>query len=404
MTQRPQSETPSAQPPGPTRRSSAISGEGAIQALARASELEAKGADIIHLEIGELDFDTPPHIVEAGVASLHKGRTRYGPTEGTPSLREAMAHYVGTTRGVTVSPDLLVATPGVKGAIYFAIMALVEEGDEVIVPDPGFPAYAAITRFAGGRPVSLPLRAENGFHPDPEELGSLVTPRTKMLILNSPGNPTGAVFPIDLLGSIAELVLEHNLWVLSDEIYGQLHYSESFPASILSIPGTADRTILMDGFSKAYAMTGWRLGFGVFPEALVGPVCSMMVNDHSCLPLFVQDAGEAALRGPQDCVTGFRDELRTRRDLVVEALGSIEGISCNDPLGALYVMIDISDLGETTAQDFAELLMSKGVALLPGTVMGQHGEGLVRLAFTVSTDRLALALTRIENVVKGSLA
>ncbi len=391
------------QTPEPAGRSSRISGVGAFQALARARELEAQGADVIHLEIGELDFDTPPHIVEAGVASLHNGRTRYGPTEGTPSLREAIAHYVGTTRGTIVSPQHVVVTPGVKGAIFFTIMGLIEEGDEVIVPDPGFPAYGAITRFVGGVPVPLPLRPENGFHPDPDEVRSLLSPRTKMLILNSPGNPTGAILPVEMLESIAKVSLEHNLWVVSDEIYAQLHFAESVPPSILTIPGMADRTILMDGFSKAYAMTGWRIGFGIFPESIVGPVCSMMVNDHSCLPLFVQDAGEAALRGPQDCVAVFRDELRLRRDLVVDALERMDGIGCSNPQGAFYIMMDISDLGGITAAQFTDELLTEGVALLPGTVLGQHGEGQVRLALTVPTSQLALALTRIESAVKKFL-
>jgi aspartate/methionine/tyrosine aminotransferase len=387
-------------PPALANRSLRISEAGAIQALARARELEAQGADIIHLEIGELDFDTPAHIVEAGVASLRDGRTRYAPTEGTPSLREAIADYVNRTRGTAVSPQHVIATPGVKGAIYFAIMGLIEAGDEVIVPDPGFPAYGAITRFVGGIPIPLPLRAENGFHPDLDELRSLLSPSAKMLVLNNPGNPTGAIFPMEILEAIAEMALEHNLWIVSDEIYAQLHFTESFPASIFAIPGMAERTILMDGFSKAYAMTGWRLGFGIFPEPMTGPVRSMMVNDHSCLPLFVQDAGEAALRGPQDCVAAFRDELHLRRDLVVDAFNQIPEIGCSNPEGAFYAMIDIRDLGGVTAAAFTDQLLKEGVSLLPGSILGQHGEGQVRLAYTVSMNQLEIALARIDSTVK----
>ena len=387
-------------PPALANRSLRISGAGAIQALARARELEAQGADIIHLEIGELDFDTPAHIVEAGVASLRDGRTRYAPTEGTPSLREAIADYVNRTRGTAVSPQHVIATPGVKGAIYFAIMGLIEAGDEVIVPDPGFPAYGAIASFAGGIPVPLPLRAKNSFHPDLDELRSLLSPSAKILVLNNPGNPTGAIFPMEILEAIAEMALEHNLWIVSDEIYAQLHFTEPFPASIFAIPGMAERTILMDGFSKAYAMTGWRLGFGIFPEPMTGPVLSMMVNDHSCLPLFVQDAGEAALRGPQDCVAAFRDELRLRRDLVVDAFNQIPGIGCSNPEGAFYVMMDIRNLGGVTAAAFTDQLLAEGVSLLPGSILGQHGEGQVRLAYTVARDQLEIALARIDSAVK----
>ena len=387
-------------PPALSSRSLRISEAGAFQVLARARELEAQGVDIIHLEIGELDFDTPAHIVEAGVASLRNGRTRYGPTEGTASLREAIADYVNRTRGTAVPPQHVIATPGVKGAIYFAIMGLIEAGDEVIVPDPGFPAYGAITRFAGGIPVPLPLRAENRFHPDLDELRSLLSQCTKMLIFSNPGNPTGAIFPMEILEAIAEMALEHNLWIVSDEIYAQLHFTESFPPSIFAIPGMAERTILMDGLSKAYAMTGWRLGFGIFPEPMTGPVLAMMLNDHSCLPLFVQDAGEAALRGPQDCVVAFRDELRVRRDLVVDAFNRIPGIGCSNPEGAFYVMLDISNLGGITASAFTDQLLVEGVSLLPGSILGQHGEGQVRLAYTVARNQLEIALARIDSAVK----
>jgi aspartate/methionine/tyrosine aminotransferase len=359
--------------------------------------LEAQGVDVIHLEIGELDFDTPTHIVEAGVASMRAGRTRYGPTEGTIELREAIAAYVSRTRETSVEPQHVVVTPGVKGALFFAIMSLIEAGDEVIIPDPGFPAYPAITRFVGGSPISLPLRVENGFQPDPMELRSLITDRTKLIILNSPGNPTGAIFSRTALEAIAEIVIQHGLWVISDEIYGQLTFLGQRTPSIFEVPGLASQTILTDGFSKAYAMTGWRLGFGVFPEALIKPVWSMMVNDHSCLPLFVQDAGVAALSGSQDSITFIISELRQRRDMAVAALNELPSISCPNPDGAFYALMDISELGDMTDKELTEQLLEAGVALLPGSLLGEHGDRFVRLAFTVTTARLATALDRIRS-------
>jgi len=379
------------------KRVSRLTGAGAIQALARAQELEAQGLDVIHLEIGELDLDTPAHVVEAGVAALRDGRTRYGPTVGTAELREAVADYVTETRGTAVSPRHVLVTPGVKGAIYFTIMALIEAGDEVIVPDPGFPAYPTIIRFAGGVPISMPLRAGSGFQPDPDELRSLVSPRTKMIILNSPGNPTGAILTGPHLAAIAEIAQQHDLWIVSDEIYAQLYFTSAPPPSIFALPGLAQRTILMDGFSKAYAMTGWRLGFGIFPEPLLQPITSMMVNTHSCQPLFVQDAGVAALRGPQDSVAGLRDELRWRRDKVVSELNKIPSISCPTPDAAFYAMMDITGLNGPTAAEVTESLLEKGVSLLSGSMLGDYGHGHLRLAYTVARDRLETALGRIRD-------
>ncbi len=392
------------------KRSQRISGAGAILALERAQALEAQGVDMIHLEVGELDFDTPEHIVEAGVAALRNGRTRYGATAGTLILREAIADYVSRSRetavstadstsalSTSVSPAHVICTPGVKGALYFAMMALIEAGDEVIIPNPGFTAYTAIIQFAGGKPISLPLRAVNGFLPDIDELRSLITERTKMIILNSPGNPTGAVFPLKTLEAIAEIALEHDLWIISDEIYAQLSFTGAMAPSIYTLPDMAGRTILMDGFSKAYAMTGWRLGFGIFPEPMIAPVLAMMVNDHSCLPLFIQDAGVAALRGSQSCVATIRDELKLRRDLVVPALNQLPSITCPMPEGAFYAMMDISAL-DMNAAEFADRMLDVGVSLLPGGVFGQYGEQYVRLAYTVSRDRLAEALERIQRV------
>ena len=382
------------------KRSLRVSGEGAIHALLQARELEEQGLDIIHLEAGELDLDTPKHIVEAAVESLHNGRTRYSSTQGTVSLRESISHYINTTRMTTTSPNNVVVTPGVKSAIFFAIMALIESGDEVIVPDPGFPSYAAITKFAGGIPVPWHQKMEQDFIYDIDQLSSIISNRTKIIVLNNPNNPTGTVMSRKTLESIAEIALGHNLWIISDEIYSQLYFNENFPSSIFSIPGMSERTVLMDGFSKAYAMTGWRLGFGIFPDNMIEHVCSIMLNDHSCLPEFVQDAGTAALQGPQACIDMFRKKLKVRKDLVVNAINAIPRISCFNPAGALYVMIDISQLGGISSQQFAERLLLEGVSLLPGTMMSEHGENQIRLAYTVNQTNLSTAMNRLDAAIE----
>jgi len=381
------------------KRTLRVSGAGAIHALLQARDLEKQGLDVIHLEVGELDLDTPLHIVEAAVQSLHNGHTRYSPTQGTVQLRESISHYINTTRVTTTSPNNVVVTPGVKGAIFIAIMALIESGDEVIVPDPGFPSYAAITRFAGGIPVSWCQKMEQDFIYDIDQLSSIISNRTKIIVLNNPNNPTGTVMSRQILESIAEIALEHNLWVISDEIYSQLYFNETFPSSIFSIPGMSERTILMDGFSKAYAMTGWRLGFGIFPDNMIEHVCSMMLNDYSCLPEFVQDAGTTALQGPQACVDMFRKELKARKDLVVNAINTIPHISCFEPAGALYVMIDISQLGGISSQQFAEKLLLNGVSLLPGTMLSQTGDNHIRLAYTTNQSNLSTAMHRLDSTI-----
>ena len=373
-----------------------IPGEGAIETLSQALALEARGVNIIHLEIGEPDFPTPGHIVEAGIAAIRAGRTRYGPASGTPALRATIAEHITATRGIPVAPEQVLVGPGGKPIIFFTILALVEEGDEVISPNPGFPAYAGTTQFIGGVPVSLPLRAENGFRVDIEALRELVTERTKLLILNSPANPTGGVITQTELEAIAEIALANNLWVLSDEIYAQLYYGETPPPSIMTLPGMAERTILLDGFSKTYAMTGWRLGYGVFPAPMVQPVTNMFINGHTCVPLFVQDAGVAALQGPQDGVIAMRAEYQARRDLVVERLNAIPGISCARPDGAFYAMPKISDLGVASARVFANRLLEAGVALLPGTDFGAYGEGYLRLSYATAREKLVEGLNRIQ--------
>lgn len=377
-----------------------IPGEGAIETLARALELEARGADIVHLEIGEPDFPTPAHIVEAGVEAIRSGRTRYGPAPGTPGLRAAIAEHVAAARGMPVDPAQVLVAPGAKPVIFLTILALVEEGDEVIIPNPGFPAYEATVQFVGGAPISLPLRAEDGFRVDIERLRALLTRRTKLLILNSPANPTGGALTRAELEAIAEVALSHDVWVLSDEIYSQLYYGDAPPPSIAALPGMAERTVLLDGFSKAYAMTGWRLGYGVFPAPLVGPVTNMIINGHTCVPLFVQEAGIAALRGPQDCVATMRAEYRARRDLVVEGLNAIPGLTCTSPAGAFYVLPGISGLGLDSARSFTNALLDGGVAALPGTDFGRYGEGHFRISYATAQDRLAEGLRRIRAAVE----
>lgn len=373
-----------------------IPGEGALETLTKALTLEAQGIDMIHLEIGQPDFPTPDHIVEAGIKAIRAGRTRYGPAPGTPELRAAIAEHIAATRRFPVESEQVLVGPGGKPVIFFTILALVEEGDEVVMPNPGFPAYAATTQFSGGRPVYYPLQAENAFRIDIDALRELITERTKLLILNSPANPTGGVTTMAELEAIADMALTHNLWILSDEIYSQLYYDDIPPASIASLPGMAERTILLDGFSKSYAMTGWRLGYGVFPPPLVQPIINMFINGHTCVPLFVQDAGLAALEGPQDCVETMRQEYKARRNLVIERLNAISGISCALPAGAFYAMPSISGLSVTNSRDFANMLLEAGVAVLPGTDFGSYGQAYLRISYATAREQLIEALDRIQ--------
>jgi aspartate/methionine/tyrosine aminotransferase len=380
-----------------------IPGEGAIETLAHALELEARGVDIVHFEIGEPDFATPPHVVQAGIESIQKGRTKYGAAAGTPELRTAVAENLQQTRGLRVDPARILITPGAKPIIFLSVLALIEPGDQVILPDPGFPAYAATVQFTGGTPVSLPLRHENGFRADLAELRRLITKSTKLIILNSPANPTGGVLTREDLQGIADLALAHNLWVLSDEIYSELYFGSEPPPSIATFPNMLDRTILASGFSKPYAMTGWRLGYGVFPPALVRPVTNMVINSHTCVPLFIQDAGVAALRGPQDCVHAMRAEYHARRDLVVDALNAIPGIRCTRPEGAFYAFPKLTGSKFANVRSFTRLLLESGVAVLPGTDFGRHGEGFFRLSFATGRERLTEGLRRIRAMAEREL-
>jgi len=377
--------------------------ETAFEVLVRAKALEAQGKDVIHLEIGEPDFDTPPNIVSAGARALEEGWTHYGPAAGQPELRAAIADYIERSRGASYAPEQVVVTPGGKPIMFFLILALVEAGDEVIYPDPGFPIYRSMIDFTGATAVPIPLREEHEFRLDVDELAGLITPRTKLLILNSPANPTGGVLERADLEAIAKLAVEHDILVLADEIYSELLY-EGEHVSIATMPGMAERTVILDGFSKTYAMTGWRLGYGLFPGDLAASVSKLMVNSVSCTAVALQQAGIEALTGPQDKVVEFREAFRRRRDLVVDGLNRIPGISCLSPKGAFYVFPNITGTG-FKSKPFADMLLDEhGVAALSGTAFGDAGEGYLRLSYANSEANLTEALERIDAAVKATVA
>jgi len=373
--------------------------ETAFEVLVRARALEAQGKDIVHLEIGEPDFDTPENIIEAGANALRSGWTHYGPANGDPNLREAIASYINSSRGTSFSADQVVVTPGGKPVMFFLMLALLEEGDEAIFPDPGFPIYQSMIDFSGAKAVPIPLREENEFRLDVEELKSLVTDRTRLLIINSPANPTGGVLERSDIEAIAKIAVEHDLIVLSDEIYSELLY-EGEHVSIATFPGMADRTVILDGFSKTYAMTGWRLGYGLFPKDLAPMISKLMVNSVSCTSVAVQQAGLEALTGPQHKVAEFREAFRARRDLVVDGLNAIPGITCLRPKGAFYVFPNISEIGRTSREFADALLQDYGVAALAGTSFGAAGEGYLRLSTANSEANLIKALGRIEQAAR----
>jgi len=370
--------------------------ESAFEVLARAKALEAAGKHVIHLEIGEPDFPTATHIADAAVEALRGGQTHYVPAPGIPALREAVAAFLeatGRLRGV--SPDRVVVTPGAKPIMFFSILALCGAGDEVLYPDPGFPMYESIAAFAGATPVPVPLREANGFRIDVAELASLITPRSKLLILNSPHNPCGSALTRDDCAAIAELALRHNLVVLSDEVYWALRYGGEH-ASVLEFDGMESRTILLDGWSKTYAMTGWRLGFGVFPESLVEPVTRLAINSVSCTSAFSQYAAIAALQGPQDGVANMVAEFRRRRDVITAGLNAIPGVSCLVPDGAFYAFPNISGTGVPASRLAERLLNEAGVACLAGTAFGGWGEGFLRLSYANSVANIEAALDAMK--------
>src|SRR5262245_6905516 len=354
-------------------RMDSIGTETAFEVSARARALEATGRSIVYLQIGEPDFDTPENVREAAKRALDGGMTHYPPYAGLPEPRAAIAADTTSRRGFTVEPSNVFVTVGGKGVMVYAILALVDPGDEVIVPDPGYPIYESLTRFVGGTPVPIPIRMENDFRLDVEELARLITPRTRVLIINSPANPTGRALTRPALERIAELAQEHDLWVLADEIYGRILYDGAEHVSIAALPGMAERTVILDGFSKTFAMTGWRLGYAVVPPALVETFGQLVINTISCAPTFAQVGAVAALTGPQDDVDAMVVEFKARRDLVVAGLNEIPGLRCATPLGAFYAFPSVAGTGLTGAEFAERLLLEAGVCVLSGTAFGGVG-------------------------------
>ena len=372
--------------------------ESAFDVLVKARGLEAKGRSVVHLEIGEPDFPTPPHIVEAGKRALDEGWTHYGPTQGLPELRETIAAYISRTRGISVGPQHVSVVPGGKPIIFFPLLALLEPGDEVIYPNPGFPIYESMIRFVGAKPVPMPLVESRGFSFDLNLFRDRLTNRTKLVILNSPQNPTGGIIPREDIQAIAEMLQNRDVMVLSDEIYSRIVYDGEPPVSISTFPGMLEKTILLDGFSKTYAMTGWRMGYGVMPEWLVTAVNKLMVNSNSCTASFTQRAGIAALTGPQDDVTRMVAEFRRRRDAFCAGLNQIPGFRCAIPGGAFYAFPNVTGTG-INSHELADLLLEEaGVACLNGGGFGQYGEGYIRFSYANSLPNLMEAVERIKKV------
>jgi len=377
-------------------RMSRIGVESAFEVLVRARALEAQGRSVIHLEIGEPDFPTPAHIIEAAKKALDEGWTHYGPTQGLPELREAIASEIRRTRGVDVGPQHVSVVPGGKPIIFFPMMALLEPGDEVIYPNPGFPIYESMIRFTGATPVPMPLEEERGFSFDLDLFRDRLSDRTKMVILNSPQNPTGGVIPAEDLKAIADMLRDRDVIVLSDEIYSRIYYGEA-PVSISTFPGMLEKTIILDGFSKTYAMTGWRMGYGVMPEWLVDAVNKLMVNSNSCTASFTQRAGIAALTGPQDCVTTMVAEFR-RRDAICRGLNEVPGFRCAIPGGAFYAFANVRDTGMNSRELADFLLYEAGVSCLTGDCFGKYGDGYIRFSYANSLENLTEAVARIKKV------
>ena len=383
-------------------RMSRLGTETAFEVLNKARALERQGKQIIHLEIGEPDFDTPSNVVESAVQALHKGWTHYGPSAGLPELRQAIAEEVSRTRGVDVKPEEVVVVPGGKPIIFFTILALINEGDEVIYPNPGFPIYESMINYVGGHAVPIRLQEAKDFSFDVNELSSLITDRTKLIIINSPQNPTGGVLTKQDIRDIAEVIGDRNILVLSDEIYSRLIF-EGEHYSIMSVPGFKDRTILLDGFSKTYAMTGWRMGYGVMRADLATHITRLMTNSNSCTASFTQIAGIEALRGDQSSVETMRQEFQRRRDAFVAGLNRIKGFSCRMPKGAFYVFPNITQTGWKSKKLADALLEDAGVACLSGTAFGDFGEGYLRFSVANSLENLNKAQQKIDEWAKRNL-
>ncbi len=384
-------------------RMSRLGTETAFEVLNKARSLERQGRSIIHLEIGEPDFDTPANVIEAGVNALRHGWTHYGPSAGQPELRQAIAEYVSRTRGVKVSSDEVVVVPGGKPIIFFTILSLIDEGDEVIYPNPGFPIYESMIRYVGGRAVPIQLHEQRDFSLDVDELTALISGRTKLIILNSPQNPTGGVLPRRDIEQIARAIGDRNIMILSDEIYSRLLFDGAQHFSIMSVPGMQERTILLDGFSKTYAMTGWRMGYGVMRADLAAQMTRLMTNSNSCTASFTQVAGVEALHGDQSSVDRMCDEFQRRRDVFVAGLNKIKGFSCRMPRGAFYVFPNITRTGWKSKALEEALLEQAGVAALSGTSFGAFGEGYVRFSVANSLENLEEALVRLDHWTKKNL-
>ena len=379
-------------------RMSRLGTETAFEVLAKAKALEAQGREIVHLEIGEPDFDTPRNIIDAAISALNEGQTHYTPSAGIPPFREAIAEEISSTRDIEVNPNQIVVTPGGKPIMFFTILALCEKGDEAIYPNPGFPIYESMINFSGAKAVPLPLRMEKEFRFDIDEFRELVSPKTKLIIINSPQNPTGGVLGWDELQAVAEVAIENDIMVLSDEIYCRILYEGEF-VSITSIPGMLERTIILDGHSKTYAMTGWRLGYGVMPEELAAQVTRLMTNSNSCTAASTQYAGIEALTGPQEDSYKMVEAFRERRDVIVEGLNDIPGFKCLSPKGAFYVFPNIEGTGKSSKFLEGYLLDEGGVATLSGTSFGKHGDGFIRLSYANSVENIKKALGWMKEAI-----
>ncbi|RLI16449.1 pyridoxal phosphate-dependent aminotransferase [Candidatus Bathyarchaeota archaeon] len=374
--------------------------ETAFEVLAKAKALEKQGKDIVHLEIGEPDFDTPKNIKEAAVKALYAGYTHYVPAAGIPELREAIAEYISKTRKIDVDPEEVVVAPGAKPIMLYAILACVNPGEEVVYQNPGYPIFESLINFVRAKPVPIPLKEENDFRMDHEYVKEKITKKTKMIIINSPENPTGGILTREDLKLIADCVADRDdIVILSDEIYSRIIY-EGEHESIASLPGMKEKTILLDGFSKTYAMTGWRLGYGVMRKDIAQKATQLMINSNSCTCAFVQMAGVEALKGPQDEVDRMVAEFKRRREVIIPGLNEIEGISCKKPRGAFYAFPNITKLGMSSLEFSDYLLNEAGVAVLPGTSFGEYGEGYLRLSFATSVENIKKALNRIDEAVK----
>ena len=372
--------------------------ETAFAVLAKAKELERQGKSIVHFEIGEPDFNTPENVKQAGIKAIQENYTHYSPAQGVLELREAVAEYISKTRGINVTPEEVVITPGGKDVILFAATALLDEGDEAIYPNPGYPIYESAIKIAGAKPVPMPLREENDFAFDRKEFKKLITPKTRLIIINSPGNPTGGILSVEDLEFIADVAKKNDIMVLSDEIYSRIVYDGEFH-SIASLPGMKDRTIILDGFSKTYAMTGWRLGYSVSNKELTKHFVKLATNSFSCVTTFVQMAGIEALKGPQDAVEEMRKKYEERRNLIISGLNEIPGFRVKMPKGAFYAFPNIEDTGKSSKELSDYLLNEAGVATLPGTSFGKYGEGFIRFSYATSLDNIKEGLKRVKEAV-----